>query len=291
MRRSCCIRAIGSSVPSRESSTRKRCCRSPKIICEVRVLAPFSLSLCCTRSERRIVWLLQPNPFLSSMRAGPYPHGIKFVPRTVKETTWWLQRIMFRLRDAVKFGACGVCPKCNSSPGRVRRESDDVGISGTQRGVGTLRTNVRARTRAACRFAGPHDERASPGRAAWRVLHESAESNFAGDGSADDQPGAGARERISAIGDGRIAAGKTKILKTQGRNLSFDPVEFFLAAKPSKYSFILKILNPLLRLQEGIQVALMADGGDGTVAGVDDGVVRQVHQSCAKRLHDLVHRT
>src|SRR5712664_2654871 len=64
MRRSCCIRAIGSSVPSRESSTRKRCCRSPKIICEVRVLAPFSLSLCCTRSERRIVWLLQPNPFL-----------------------------------------------------------------------------------------------------------------------------------------------------------------------------------------------------------------------------------
>ncbi len=34
----------------------------------------------------------------------------------------------------------------------------------------------------------------------------------------------------------------------------------------------------------------MADGGDGTVARVDDSVVGQVHQFCAERLHDLVQR-
>src|SRR5712664_1927064 len=85
----------------------------------------------------------QPLPKID-VRAGPSPHGIKFVPRTVKEAAWWLQRIMFRLRDAVKFGARGVCPKCNSGPGRVRRGNDDVGISRAQRGVGALRTDVRA---------------------------------------------------------------------------------------------------------------------------------------------------
>src|SRR5207244_7639381 len=58
MRRSCCRRAIGTSVPSRESRTRRRCCRSPKTIWEVRETVPFSFSLCCTKSERRIVGLL-----------------------------------------------------------------------------------------------------------------------------------------------------------------------------------------------------------------------------------------
>ena len=37
-------------------------------------------------------------------------------------------------------------------------------------------------------------------------------------------------------------------------------------------------------------MALMADGGDGTVAREDDSVVGQVHQLGAERLHDLVHR-
>src|SRR6266849_3670451 len=170
------------------------------------------------------------------MRAGPYPHGIEFVPHTVKGPAWWLQRIMFRVRDAVKFGANRMCPICNSSLGRVRRENNDVGISGTQRRVGAPRTNVRARTRAACRFVGPHDERASPGRTAWRVLHEPAKSDFAGDGSAGDQSGAGARKRIGPIGDGRIAS-----FKTTGRKL-----------KSETGNWRARITNdcPLLRLQE-----------------------------------------
>src|SRR5262252_7713319 len=49
---------MGRSVPSSESSTRSKCCRSPKTIWEVRVTLPFSFSLCCTRSERRMVSLL-----------------------------------------------------------------------------------------------------------------------------------------------------------------------------------------------------------------------------------------
>src|SRR5205814_5657420 len=44
--------------PSNESRTRSRCCRSPKTIWEVRETVPFSFSLCCTKSERRIVGLL-----------------------------------------------------------------------------------------------------------------------------------------------------------------------------------------------------------------------------------------
>src|SRR5258708_36591972 len=34
----------------------------------------------------------------------------------------------------------------------------------------------------------------------------------------------------------------------------------------------------------------MADGGDGTVAGEDDGLIGKMHQLCAERLHNLVHR-
>src|SRR5215475_4660170 len=54
MRRSCCRLAIGTSVPSSESSTRRRFCHSPKTIWEVRETVPFSFSLCCTKSDRRI---------------------------------------------------------------------------------------------------------------------------------------------------------------------------------------------------------------------------------------------
>jgi hypothetical protein len=36
------------------------------------------------------------------------------VPRALQDPSWWLQRIMFRLRHAVKFGASRVCPICNS---------------------------------------------------------------------------------------------------------------------------------------------------------------------------------
>src|ERR1700726_298412 len=64
------MRAIGRSVPSSECRTRKRCWRSPNTICEVRVAAPFSFSLCCTRSERRIVLA---TPALSRTRSGIVP--------------------------------------------------------------------------------------------------------------------------------------------------------------------------------------------------------------------------
>src|SRR6266436_3948601 len=81
MRRSCCARAIGRSVPSRESRTRRRCCLSPKTICVVRETAPFSLSLCCTKSDRRIVRLLQANPFPNFRGTGRLPQRSKHTPR------------------------------------------------------------------------------------------------------------------------------------------------------------------------------------------------------------------
>ena len=49
--------------------------------------------------------------------------------------------------------------------------------------------------------------------AARSVLHQPAESRASGDGSANDQPGAGSREGIGAVGDGRDAPGKTKTTK------------------------------------------------------------------------------
>src|SRR6267143_7079607 len=101
------------------------------------------------------------------------------MPRALKERAGWLQRIMFRVRDAVKFGASRVCPKCNSGLGRIQEENNDVGTSRTQRRVGPLRTDVRARTRAARRFAGPHNQRARSGGAAWSVLHEPAKPDAA----------------------------------------------------------------------------------------------------------------
>src|ERR1700682_383065 len=68
------MRAMGRSEPSSESRTRRRCCRSPKTICEVRVLA-FSFSLCCTRSERRIV--------LVALRAHSFPRSPGIVRKRV----------------------------------------------------------------------------------------------------------------------------------------------------------------------------------------------------------------
>src|ERR1700676_808171 len=102
MRRSCCSRAIGRSVPSSESSTRSRCCRSPKTICEVRVTPPFSFSLCCTRSDRRIVRLLQPNLFPSSpigRTTSRKPHGLHHQD--------WVNRLQMASADYVPCAVCG----------------------------------------------------------------------------------------------------------------------------------------------------------------------------------------
>src|SRR6266568_2961966 len=231
MRRSCCARAMGRSVPSRESRTRRRCCLSPKTICVVRETAPFSLSLCCTKSDRRIVWLLQANPFPGFSRDRTFTAPFeRHTTEGAGAASLWLQRIMFRVRDAVKFGACGMCPMCNSglrSPAKgtganpdcprepfsfefdaganSAKEPDDVGISGTQGRTGAFRTDVRARTGTAGRVVGQNHERARSRGAAWSVLHQRAESDGSGDGPAHDQPGARSRERAGAIGDGRIA--------------------------------------------------------------------------------------
>src|SRR4029077_5363283 len=84
------MRAIGSSVPSSESRTRSRCCLSPNTICEVRVLGPFSFSLCCTRSERRIV-LAAPALSLRKLVPGivPKPTLISRVRPMVKLAFHW----------------------------------------------------------------------------------------------------------------------------------------------------------------------------------------------------------
>src|SRR5690349_15706892 len=109
MRRSCCLRAIGKSVPSSESRTLRRCCRSPKTICEVRETAPFSFSLYCTKSERRMIWLLHTDsPALFeesviSVSISIPPHG--------NYPCLWLLRIMVWGGDRVKFGGGLVCPK------------------------------------------------------------------------------------------------------------------------------------------------------------------------------------
>src|SRR5579864_4239646 len=52
MRRSWLRRTCGTAVVSRESRTRRRCCRSPNTICVVRGVDP--LDGVCTRSERLI---------------------------------------------------------------------------------------------------------------------------------------------------------------------------------------------------------------------------------------------
>jgi len=36
----------------------------------------------------------------------------------------WLEQIMFRVRDAVKFGASRVCPMCNSGPAESSGSGD-----------------------------------------------------------------------------------------------------------------------------------------------------------------------
>src|SRR6266481_5919030 len=145
---------------------------------------------------------------------------------------------MFRVRDGVKFGANRVCPMCNSGPVGAARFSDfgrpfesagvrtpdrllwpglkqaqrgkrnDVGISGTPGRAGALRTNVRTGAGASGGVAGPTYECPGSCRAARSVLRQPAESRASGDGSANDQPGAGSREGIGAVGDGRDAPGQ-----------------------------------------------------------------------------------
>src|SRR6266571_9276512 len=130
---------------------------------------------------------------------------------------------MFRVRDAVKFGASRVCPKCNSGParggvlwGRLTRVRNDVGIRRAQRRAGKIRANVWPRAWPPGRVTRPFDQRAGAGGPARSLLHQPAQSHGAGDGPAHHQSRAGARERIGAISDGRDAPGETKITELSG---------------------------------------------------------------------------
>jgi hypothetical protein len=59
--------------------------------------------------------LLQPNPFPSSLRDRVLTTAFKsHATRKASNTPLWYVQIMFRVRDAVKFGASRVCPMCNS---------------------------------------------------------------------------------------------------------------------------------------------------------------------------------
>src|SRR5215470_10161443 len=86
---------MGKSVPSSESSTRKRCCRSPKTICEVRVTLPFSFSLCCTRSERRMFSLLRWPRWIGSR--GRVSHMFPERLRSLAESYEYLRDYVLRL--------------------------------------------------------------------------------------------------------------------------------------------------------------------------------------------------
>lgn len=45
-----------------------------------------------------------------------------------------------------------------------------------------------------------------------------------------------------------------------------------------------------LGLEEGVGVALVADGGGGAVAGVDDGVVGELEEFGLQGIHNLIER-
>src|ERR1700687_3538734 len=100
-----------------------------------------------------------------------------------------------------------------------KRKPDHVRISGTPRGAGTLRTDVRTRTRAAGGFARPANQCIGTGGPARSVLHEPAKSDGSRDGFADDQPGAGSCQGTGTIGDGRAAASETKVTRLKERHL------------------------------------------------------------------------
>src|SRR5882762_8214619 len=125
---------------------------------------------------------------------------------------------MFRARDAVKFGASRVCPMCNSGPARwgvlsnrSTKAWNNVGIRRAQRRTGKIRADVWTGTRAAGGVPRPFDECIGAGGPARRVLHQPAQSGGARHGLAHHQSRTGAREGISAVGDGRVAPGETKI--------------------------------------------------------------------------------
>src|SRR5260370_28070792 len=135
-------------------------------------------------------------------------------------TSLWLERIMFRVRDAVKFGASRVCPKCNSGParggvlwGRSTRVRNDVGIRRAQRRAGKIRADVWPRAWPPGRVTRLFDQRTGAGGPARSLLRQPAQSDGSGDGPAHHQSRAGACERIGTIGDGRDAPGETKITK------------------------------------------------------------------------------
>ena len=43
-------------------------------------------------------------------------------------------------------------------------------------------------------------------------------------------------------------------------------------------------------MEEGVRVALVADGRGGAVAGVDDGVIRELEEFGLNGIHDLIER-
>src|SRR5712692_11848670 len=138
---------------------------------------------------------------------------------------------MFRVRDAVKFGARRVCPMCNSGParngvllGRSPRVRNDVGIRRTQRRTGKIRADVWPRTWTAGGLTRSLDERPGAGGPARRVLRQPAGSGGSGDGLAHHQSRASACERIGAIRDGRIAFGEITITQLSG---TFSDSHFF----------------------------------------------------------------
>jgi hypothetical protein len=88
------------------------------------------------------------------------------------------------------------------------KRAANVGIQGIPGRAGTIRADVRERTREAGRVAGPNDECAGAGGTAWGVLHESEKSNATGDGHTSDRAGVDARKRVGAIGDGGVEEGE-----------------------------------------------------------------------------------
>src|SRR6266446_48799 len=137
-----------------------------------------------------------------------------------------LARIMFRARDAVKFGASSVCPKCNSGTAlrgvlwAGQGVRSDVGIRKAQRRTGKIRADVWPRARPAGGVTRPFDKRAGTGGPAWRLLHQPAQSDGARDGPAHHQSRAGARQGIGAIGDGRAAPVQAETAELISRSYS-----------------------------------------------------------------------